>query len=320
MPWDTPVPVVVWALICIPPGVRAILKPPADKLSASLLALDTLLLNLYFASPAPWAVVNYYLRALPFLLALAVMARVILASRRQSVFPQERRSRALFVILLVLAAPLIFLNARALQSYRYPESAGPSMVALAPLKGGWHVFINGGNGLDGWGMNNAVRDWLGRQTSGDSAAAYGADLVKLSAGGAMSRGILPRDLYRYHTYDEQVYSPCLGEVVALEDSIPDVQPLDDSGSALGNFIVLRCAQFYVTLANLRAHSISVQKGEIVAAGAPLGRVGNSMTHTFPHLHMHVTTGGFTGAVQPAPILFETLFAFSHRARNDFYVR
>ncbi len=320
MPWDTPIPVILWALICIPSGIWAMLKPPAGQLPADLLALDTLLLNLYFAYTAPWAVVNYYLRALPFLLALGVAARLILASRRQPVFPQARWGWAMTVILLALGVPLAFLNVKVAQSYRYPESAGPSMIALPPLQDGLHVFVNGGNGLDGWGMNHATRDWLGRQTDGDLAAAYGVDLVKIAGNGTMSRGILPGDLRRYHTFDEQVYSPCLGEVVHLEDGIADVPPFGDSGSSLGNFIVLKCAQFYVTLANLRSHSLTVQKGEIVAVGAPLARVGNSMAHTFPHLHMRVTTGGYSGADQPAPILFEMLFSFSHRARNDFYVR
>lgn len=320
MPWDTPLPVLIWALTGLPLSLWALLKPPAGKLPAYLIALDILLLNLYFAYTAPWAVVNYYLRALPFLLSLAVIARMIHAARSQPFFPQTKQGWALTAILLVLAVPPAFMDAQALRSYRYPASAGPSMYALPPLQGGLHVFINGGNGLDGWGMNNAYRDWLGRQTGADPAAGYSVDLVKLAASGAMSRGILPRDFRRYEIFGERVYSPCLGQVVKVQDGIADVPPFSDSGSALGNYVVLKCAQFSVTLANLRVHSISVKEGELVALNTPLAEVGNSMAHTFPHLHMRAATGGESGTAQPAPILFETLFDFAYRARNDFYVR
>lgn len=320
MPWNTPLPVFIWALICLPLGIWAFLKPPASKLPAYLIALDTLLLNLYFACTVPWVVVNYYLRALPFLLSLAVILRMSLATRFQPFFPQGGRRWAWTVLLLVLALPPAFMDAKALQSYRYPASAGPSMYSLLPLQGGLHVFINGGNGLDGWGMNNAYRDWLGRQIGNDPAAGYSVDLVKIAGNGAMSQGILPRDFRQYETFGERVYSPCLGQVVHVQDGIADVQPFTDSGSPLGNHLVLRCAQFYVTLANLRVHSIAVKENELVAVNAPLGEVGNSMAYTFPHLHMRVTTGGYSGVVQPAPILFETPFDFSYRARNDFFVR
>ena len=52
----------------------------------------------------------------------------------------------------------------------------------------------------------------------------------------------------------------------------------------------------------------------------IARVGNSASFGFPHLHMHVSQGGYAGDVAPVPVLFEATFDFAHRARNHLYVR
>jgi murein DD-endopeptidase MepM/ murein hydrolase activator NlpD len=112
----------------------------------------------------------------------------------------------------------------------------------------------------------------------------------------------------------------MGEVGFIEDGHPEVAPMAP-GWEMGNFIVVKCADFYITLANLRAGSFYVQVGEPVSFNRALAVVGNSGDRTIPHLHMHVTVGGWEPGSTPVPVLFDTAsYEFSARARNHLFAR
>jgi murein DD-endopeptidase MepM/ murein hydrolase activator NlpD len=71
---------------------------------------------------------------------------------------------------------------------------------------------------------------------------------------------------------------------------------------LGNLIVIRCVDLYVTLSNLRNTSIAVKVGDTVSYRNLIATVGNTADNTFPHLHIQVNKGSRDGPA--VPMLFE----------------
>jgi septal ring factor EnvC (AmiA/AmiB activator) len=51
-------------------------------------------------------------------------------------------------------------------------------------------------------------------------------------------------------------------------------------------VIVRCGTANVTLAHLQKGSVVARPNTTIAAGAILGRVGNSGNTTEPHLHIH----------------------------------
>ena len=133
-------------------------------------------------------------------------------------------------------------------------------------------------------------------------------------------GILPSERFNYEVWDEVVHSPCMGEVVYLEDGHEDLPPFTP-GSGLGNYVVLKCVDNYFTLGSLRKGAFFVKVGDQVRLDQFIGRVGNSAPGSFPHLHMHVTQGGWGADATPVPVVFDTnYYEFRLFPRNDVYVR
>jgi len=122
------------------------------------------------------------------------------------------------------------------------------------------------------------------------------------------------DYRKYLSYNEPVHSPCVGQVVKVVDGIPDV-PVLAPGDPLGNYVVLKCFEWYVTLANFRSGTFFVKEGDRVGLGQVLGRIGNSGTPSIPHLHMQVNLGGLDENAPAVPILFELRFS----GRNAIYI-
>jgi len=101
-----------------------------------------------------------------------------------------------------------------------------------------------------------------------------------------------------------VYAVLPGTVVAASDGVADrldlsmirdlfrlmlfgpkqEPPFSNLG---GNYVVLDCGNAYPLYAHLRCGSVLVRAGQTVAAGEPLGVVGNSGSSLQPHLHFQV---------------------------------
>ena len=54
---------------------------------------------------------------------------------------------------------------------------------------------------------------------------------------------------------------------------------------------IRTGEYRVFLAHMQRGSALVKKGDRVARGQPLGKVGNSGNTSEPHLHIHAVRGG-----------------------------
>lgn len=140
---------------------------------------------------------------------------------------------------------------------------------------------------------------------------HAADITAIGPLGFRAGGIAPDDLHSYRIYGASVVSPCAGEVVATRNDLPDlIPPATDPDNAAGNHVIVDCGSFNVELAHLQPGSIVVTPASRVAAGDPVGKVGNSGNTTEPHLHVH--------AVDPAGEGVPVSFAGRAPVRNRIY--
>ncbi|MDO8331367.1 MAG: urea transporter [Fluviicoccus sp.] len=97
------------------------------------------------------------------------------------------------------------------------------------------------------------------------------------------------DLSHYYAFGLPVLSPCHGQVAGLVNDIPDNLPgAMNLEQNWGNYLLVRLASgVCVLLAHLQQGSISVQPGDWLKPGDPVGLCGNSGRSPQPHLHLSV---------------------------------
>jgi len=230
-----------------------------------------------------WLLVPWYL---PYgFAALGLVAAAVSWRRCGWSFPSpEGRLRAGFRIGCHLALA-VFCTAVTAWSLNGHQPTVEARVQLAsPLKNGTFYVANGGYSI----LINPHMKALGRESlAAYRAQSYAVDIVRLDRFGRRADGWWPADLQRYHIFGEPVYAPCAGEVVRIEDRLPDLTPPDqDRQHPAGNHVLLGCGDTGVLLAHLMQSSLSVKPGDRVQAGQWIGRVGNSGLSTEPHLHLH----------------------------------
>lgn len=113
-------------------------------------------------------------------------------------------------------------------------------------------------------------------------------------------------LDQYFCYDALVRAPAAGSVRVVVDGEPDRLPDEPirGRRAAGNHVILdvQPGEFLV-VAHLRPGSIVVHPGQRVAAGEPLGRVGNSGNSSEPHVHLHLQDTVELGVGEGIPFFF-----------------
>lgn len=140
---------------------------------------------------------------------------------------------------------------------------------------------------------------------------YAIDLVHEPQPGARPRfggGHPVRAIDAYPAFGQPAFSPVAGRVVATRHSARDhrarsnllgvafmfvesaILSLRGPAGILGNHVVIEVEDGgrWVTLAHLRRGSVTVRPGDRVAAGQPVGQVGNSGNSSEPHVHLQVT--------------------------------
>lgn len=169
-----------------------------------------------------------------------------------------------------------------------------AMVDLAfPLKNGDYLVVNGGSHLS-VNAHLMTLDASVPRFHAYRGQSYGVDIVKLDGWGLRASGLLPPQPGAYHIYNEPVYAPCTGQVIAALDSLPDMQvPQVDRKHMAGNHVLLRCGDADVLLGHFKPGSLNVVVGDQVTAGRLIAAVGNSGNTGEPHLHIH--------AQQPGPV-------------------
>lgn len=316
MPWLTTAPILIWASIFIPLLVMFWFINPGSKLNQILAWLAYTFANIYFFLAVNWTAVNYYMRILPLALSLALLIRWLKPLRNSPWLPERTvTSLGLTILLLALIGSVGYVDYRVNQSTSLKNINQVPLLSMFPVRTGLYTVINGGNGLYGWAMNAYSTNWLGQSVEGNDEMDFAVDIIEIRTSGAAAKRILSKDFRDYEIFNELVYSPCVGEVISVEDGHPEVSPLSP-GAGAGNQIMIRCADFLITLSNLRNGSIDVTVGEQIDLRRQVAQVGSSADQTVPHLHMHVTT--LDG--EPVPILFEAGYSFKFVARNYIYVR
>lgn len=119
----------------------------------------------------------------------------------------------------------------------------------------------------------------------------------------------------YYCFNQPVYAPVAGHVVALVDHWPDNAPGQvDSVNNWGNYLFIRTPDgYYILLAHLRQQSMQVASGAYVLPGQMLALCGNSGRSPQPHLHLHVQLSAIPGQ---ATIPFRLCHGLTPKAQPD----
>lgn len=202
------------------------------------------------------------------------------------------RGTAIFPIGALVASVLL-----ALLTYRsYPSSYDgrvPGWCLALPLSGDI-VVLQGGRSIES------------NDHAASPSAKYAYDL------GLVRDGTTHRDdgneARDYFVDGEMVLAPIDGQVVAIEDGMPDrttiTSPWGPLRRADGNYVVLEVDDNrYLFLARLKAGSILVRAGDTVTAGQPIARVGASGQSGVPHLHVHLQDHPVLGRGEAVPVEF-----------------
>jgi len=319
MNWTSTIPIFIWLAITILFTILLWTNPPKDKLTGILAALVYTLFNLLCYWVINWAMLYYYLRFLAIILIVVVDYHLYSRTRKKPFKPVWTTAKIVSVVLLSLAlVSLGFLDYKVSLSFRH---SGDHVLTFFPLRNGLYVIVNGGNGVIGTGLNTQDNPWPGTNEEPDPSMALGFDVMEINIGGTFGDGLFRSSRLDYLGFPEQVYAPCVGPVLHVEDGHPDLD-ISETGPKLGNYLVIQCGEYYVTLGSLRRNSILVKEGEVLRLNMMIAQVGSSGSPAIPHLHMHATAGSWKeGEGTPIPIICETNFALNNWVvRNELLLR
>ncbi|MBB5173155.1 M23 family metallopeptidase [Texcoconibacillus texcoconensis] len=204
----------------------------------------------------------------------------------------DKISKGIYVVLLVVFG---WYNLSALSGY---STENETLDLTFPLQDGSYYVAHGGSST----QLNYHHAYEPQQ--------YALDIMKVNSYGARANGLLPENLDDYLIYDDQLYSPCDGEVVETKDGIADMPPSKaNPQQPEGNYVTVQCeeTEAVVYIAHMREGSTLVDEGEMIEEGDPIGAVGNSGNTSEPHLHIHAERDGVG-----VPLTFDGRFL----TRND----
>ena len=113
---------------------------------------------------------------------------------------------------------------------------------------------------------------------------------------------------------EDVFAVADGTVVSIQDGKPDAAPNipmkpetnDDYG---GNHVILEIApNTFALYLHLHPGSLTVKIGEVVKAGTPLAKIGNTGPSMGPHLHFSISDKPDFFAGRSLPFVFDNFTA------------
>jgi hypothetical protein len=115
---------------------------------------------------------------------------------------------------------------------------------------------------------------------------------------------------QHYAFGENVFAVADGTVVSIQDGKPDATPnilmkpetKDDYG---GNHVVLEIApNIFALYLHLHPGSLTVKVGDVVKAGAPLAKIGNTGPSMGPHLHFSISDKPDFIAGRSLPFVFD----------------
>ena len=200
-----------------------------------------------------------------------------------------------------------------------PQEFKPRTKLSLPIKG--KVYIIDGHDLMAHhrriDMTHPLIVGLGMKYN---ISRFGMDFVVIDAAGSHFKGDGGK-VEDYYVFGRPVLAPAAGMVADCIDGRPDnrigefnmdydeLMRTKDLRLFGGNFVVLDHGDGEFTFfAHLQNNSQKVKKGDRVAAGQEIGRVGNSGDSFWPHLHFQVmTSASFDCELLPPVFASYTLF-------------
>lgn len=251
-----------------------------SKLEWILDAVATTLFAAWLFQAGNWSWIGYYFR---YLLVVILIVTLVLSWRKIRELPLKvdysSKQKMPMAVSIFFAAVFGAYNVFAFTGYTTNETA---LELAFPLKEGTYFIGQGGNST----MLNYHQSYEPQQ--------YALDILKVNQFGIRANGLYPKELTKYHIYEDDLFSPCNGKVVEMESGLPDFAPPEaDPENATGNYVALTCetSDAVVYLAHMQKGSVTVEVGELVEVGQKIGMVGNSGNTTEPHLHIHAEKDG-----------------------------
>lgn len=257
-----------------------------SRLEWLLDALTTTALVVWIFQSGNWSWVGYYFRFL--LLALLIIALVISWKKVRTLpFRMKYSMNQKFTLGVYALLLLVFgtYNVFVMSSYTTDEVA---IELTFPLQEGTYYIGQGGNHVQ---MN---------YHQAYPAQKYALDILKLNKLGTRANGLYPKELRKYQIYEDNLYSPCNGEVVEVQNELPDFTPPEaDPENPTGNYVALSCenTDAIIYLAHMQMGSVTVSQDTTVNVGQKIGKVGNSGNTSEPHLHIHAEKDGVGVPIQ-----------------------
>lgn len=188
----------------------------------------------------------------------------------------------------------VFLAVQLVLFFGEPSRAD-SVVLDAPFRGEWYV-IHGG------------RSALFNHHYSHTQQRHALDIDKPLDGRDVQGD--PDKLESYAAYGQQLYAPAAGKVVAAVNDRPDMAIGDtDDEQIIGNHVIIEMGpERYVLMAHLMKGSVTVAEGDMVRAGQPIARCGNSGNTSAPHLHLQVQNRAdfWASDLETFPIFFRNV--------------
>ena len=119
-----------------------------------------------------------------------------------------------------------------------------------------------------------------------------------------------KKLEQHYAFGEQVFAVADGTVVSVQDGKAEMTPnilmkpktKDDYG---GNHVILQIApNVFALYLHLHTGSVTVKVGDVVKAGAPLAKIGNTGPSAGPHLHFSIEDKPDFVAGRSLPFVFD----------------
>lgn len=184
----------------------------------------------------------------------------------------------------------------ALSFARVPDAAAAPIELAAPLRGTWVAINSPGTAVPSHGVKS-----MGQK--------YAVDVLQPEpqASARVGWGLRPRRPRTFRSFGQPVRAMAAGTVLRATDVRRDhgsrdtwplliwmltvegfLRELRGVGGIYGNHLLIRHDDGTVAAyAHLRHDSAAVRAGDSVAAGQPIGQVGNTGNTSEPHLHVHL---------------------------------
>jgi hypothetical protein len=277
----------------------------------ALLILGSLIVLLHVAGL--WLVLPWYLPATYGLLGLAASTFSWRRVRHCPRWPDSVAARVGAVLRAVVATVGVAAAVYAGVGRRAPAD---TTDLVFPLHQGTYLVANGGRTEL---LNAHLMTLEGERFRAYRGQSYGVDIVRIDRMGRRARGLQPSAPAEYTIFGDSVFAPCAGRVVQATDALPDQPvPVVDRAHMAGNHVLLQCGAAWVLLGHLQLGSVRVARGELVLAGAQIGRVGNTGNTgntSEPHLHVHAQRPG-TASMPLGGDPLSIRFGGRYLARND----